>query len=76
MNKKRIEEADQDDEVICFCSGTTRAKVKQLIADGADSVDRISRITGAVSGCAGCEYPMQELLATYALPKPSEPGDA
>ncbi len=70
MSDKNPEETMPEDEVICFCSGTTRGKIKQLIEDGADSIDRISRITGAVSGCAGCEYPMQALLAEYGKLEP------
>ena len=65
MSDKKIDAATPDDEVICFCSGTKRGKIKQLIEDGADSVEKISRATGAVSGCAGCDVPVQELLAEY-----------
>ena len=57
--------SEKKDDIICVCSGTTRSKIKQLIKNGADSVDKISRATGAVSGCAGCNIPVQELLATY-----------
>ena len=70
MSDNNPEEAMLEDEVICFCSGTKRGKIKQLIEDGADSVDKISRATGAVSGCAGCDVPVQELLAEYGKLEP------
>lgn len=65
MSDQNSKEITPEDEVICFCSGTTRGKIKPLIEDGADSVDRISRATGAVSGCASCDVPVQALLAEY-----------
>lgn len=58
MNNKK-------EDIVCFCSGTTRQKIKELIESGADSVDKISRATGAVSGCAGCDIPVQELLINH-----------
>ena len=59
---------NEKEDVVCFCSGTTRQKIKQLIEEGADSVDKLSRATGAVSGCAGCDIPVQELLAKHRKP--------
>lgn len=58
MNNKK-------EDIVCFCSGTTRQKIKELIESGADSVDKISRATGAVSGCAACDIPVQELLINH-----------
>ncbi len=56
---------NNDEDVICSCSGTTQEKVKQLIESGVDDLDRISRITGACSGCGACDAPIQELLAEH-----------
>ncbi|WP_305907417.1 (2Fe-2S)-binding protein [Methylomarinum sp. Ch1-1] len=56
---------DQEQNVICYCSGTTEEKIKTLIDEGVDNLDRLSRITGACSGCGGCEYNVMELLAEY-----------
>lgn len=56
-----------DDDVICDCSGTTKAKIQQLIDDGADSLDKISRATGACSGCASCDVLVMEMLEMQAL---------
>lgn len=53
---------EDDEDVICCCSGTTRGKVRQLIDDGVDNLDRISRITGACSGCGSCDYEISEML--------------
>lgn len=51
------------DEVLCYCSGTTRRQIEQLIADGISDPERVSRITGAASGCGGCEYEFEQLFA-------------
>ena len=55
-----------DDDVICDCSGTTKAKIRQLIDDGADSLDKISRATGACSGCGSCDVLVSEMLGEQA----------
>ena len=48
-------------EVICHCSGTTKAKIKSLVEEGFD-LDAISRKTGALSGCSGCEWEIAEFI--------------
>ena len=59
--------AEQKDkkDVICFCTGTTKRKVIQLIANGATDIAKISSATGAVTGCAGCDISIMELLDEY-----------
>ena len=59
MNTKS---ADAPDEVICSCSGTTRAEIHTLFIQGMD-MEAISRRTGAISGCGGCEWDIAECLA-------------
>jgi bacterioferritin-associated ferredoxin len=54
---------DKTDDLICYCSGTTRGQVKALIDKGVDNLDSISRMTGACSGCGACETSMLEFLA-------------
>ncbi len=54
---------DRNQDIICYCSGTTFEQIKALIDDGISNLERISRITGACSGCGGCESKVQELLA-------------
>lgn len=54
---------DKTDELICYCSGTTKAQVQAMIDKGVDNLDSISRITGACSGCGACETKMLEFLA-------------
>lgn len=57
---------DKDpDEVMCFCSGTTRAQIQRLFEAGMDQ-DAISRRTGALSGCSGCEWDVAEFLKALA----------
>ncbi|WP_031435573.1 (2Fe-2S)-binding protein [Methylomarinum vadi] len=57
---------EEEQEVICDCSGTTAAKIKQLIDQGVDNLERISRITGACSGCGSCDSTVMELLEEHA----------
>jgi len=56
-------EPDSDNDILCYCAGTTRQQIKQLLAEGVTDQERISRITGAASGCGGCEFNLQELVA-------------
>ncbi len=49
------------DEIICQCSGTTRAHIQRLFEQGL-CTDDISRRTGAISGCGGCEWDIAELV--------------
>ena len=57
---------DTDNDVICYCSGTTTQQIKTLLADGIVDPERISRITGAASGCGGCEFEFHQLVAEHA----------
>lgn len=63
--------ADKEEkkDVICFCTGTTKQKVLQLIADGATDIAKISSATGAVSGCAGCDVSIMELIDKHVKTK-------
>ena len=56
------ETGSDNDDIICYCSGTTVQQIKTLIAQGTTDMERISRITGACSGCGGCEFEVQTLL--------------
>jgi bacterioferritin-associated ferredoxin len=60
--------ANAGDEVICDCSGTTRAKVCFLFEQGLDP-EAISRRTGALSGCGGCEWEIADMLKALAEEK-------
>jgi NAD(P)H-nitrite reductase large subunit len=53
--------ANQEDEVMCQCSGTRRSNIQTLYEQGMD-IDAISKWTGAVSGCGGCEWDIAEFL--------------
>jgi bacterioferritin-associated ferredoxin len=65
MNTNRVSD---DDEVVCMCSGTTRAKVRLLFQQGLDA-EAISRRTGALSGCGGCEWEIADMLKALAEEK-------
>jgi NAD(P)H-nitrite reductase large subunit len=56
---------NEDDEIMCSCSGTTRGQIQLLFKEGLD-IDAISRWTGALSGCAGCEWDIAQFLKTLA----------
>lgn len=53
----------EQQDIICSCTGTTKAKVNQLIAKGYDDLDKISSATGASTGCGSCDILILELLA-------------
>ena len=48
--------------VICTCTGTSKEKIEQLIAKGADTLDKIESATGANTGCGSCDILILELL--------------
>lgn len=63
--------ADDLDEVVCTCSGTTRAVIKALYLQGMNA-EAISRYSGAISGCGGCDWEIAEFLK--ALDKQQDAG--
>ena len=57
---------DESLDVLCPCSGTTRAQIRRHVEKGTTDLDGISRATGACSGCGGCEYDVQTWLDELA----------
>ena len=57
---------DKTKDLICYCSGTTKEKIKELVADKITDLDGISRKTGACSGCGACETLILDLIAEYS----------
>jgi bacterioferritin-associated ferredoxin len=55
--------SNQPNEVICFCSGTTKQQIKQLIDNGMDTLTRIAHETGASTGCGSCDYLIMEMIS-------------
>jgi len=53
----------KQESIICTCTGTTKEKIEQLIAKGADDLNKISSATGANTGCGSCDILIEELLA-------------
>ncbi|MEI8236993.1 MAG: (2Fe-2S)-binding protein [Methylococcaceae bacterium] len=53
------------EDVICYCSGTTKEQINALIVRGIIELDLISRQTGACSGCGACDVVIMELLAEH-----------
>lgn len=41
---------------LCYCTGTTAAKILDLIKQGKNSLEEIINATGATTGCGGCDY--------------------
>ncbi|HDY85943.1 hypothetical protein LCGC14_0560550 [marine sediment metagenome] len=58
------------DEIICDCSGTTKAKINQLIDDGKDSFEKIASATGAGTGCGSCDVLIMDILAEKSIEAP------
>ena len=49
-------------EVICYCTGTTKAQIQALLESGMDTFEKITDQTGAGTGCGGCDYLIEELI--------------
>jgi len=52
-------------EIICDCTGTTKAKVLSLIKQKAD-LDKISSATGASTGCGSCDVDIINLIDEHS----------
>ena len=52
--------------IICYCSGTTKEKIKALIENDITDLDSLSRRTGVWSGCGACENLILLLIAEYS----------
>jgi bacterioferritin-associated ferredoxin len=59
---------DKNKDVICHCSGTTKEKINELVANNITDLDEISRKTGAC--CGACEISIVELICV-ASPVPA-----
>ena len=46
--------ADPGAQVVCRCTGVSRARIEQAVADGAQDVAAVSAATRAATGCGGC----------------------
>ncbi|MFI3218653.1 MAG: (2Fe-2S)-binding protein [Methylococcales bacterium] len=53
---------NEQDTLICHCSGTTEAKIKALITNEVNTLEKIANATGATTGCGACEDSVVELL--------------
>jgi NAD(P)H-nitrite reductase large subunit len=58
--------------LICSCSGTTKAQIEVLIESGMDSITQIAEQTGASTGCGACDYLILEILAEKAKNQDSQ----
>lgn len=59
---------NQEDVVICDCTGTTKGKILSLIEQNAD-LDKISSATGATTGCGSCDYEIITLVNKHSPSK-------
>ena len=53
------------EDVIFYCSGTTKAQINALIVQGSIELDLISRQTGSCSGCGACDVEIMAFLAKH-----------
>ncbi|MCX7098014.1 MAG: (2Fe-2S)-binding protein [Methylococcales bacterium] len=56
---------DNKQDIVCYCSGTDRAKILALIDKKVTDLESLSRMTGACSGCGACEDLVLEILAEH-----------
>ena len=50
------------EDLICYCSGTTKGQITALMIQGITELDMISRLTGACSGCGACDVEITAFL--------------
>lgn len=56
------------DEVMCQCSGTTRAEIQKYFERGMN-IEEISQWSGALSGCGGCEWDIADFIKLLSAQK-------
>jgi bacterioferritin-associated ferredoxin len=61
-------------QMICFCTGTSKAKIAELVGQGMNTVEQIINETGATTGCGGCDYMLNQFI--QELCSPLETGDS
>ena len=60
MNTANIEE--EDENIVCHCTGTSQNKIKNLFTEGWTSFDAMAERSGVCSGCGGCEDAVRDLI--------------
>jgi len=45
----------KQEEIICYCTGTTKEKIAQLMHSENADLDKIISKTGATTGCGSCD---------------------
>jgi NAD(P)H-nitrite reductase large subunit len=63
MSLKDNSTQEEQEKVICSCTGTTKTKIKHLIAKGINDLDKIASATGASTGCGSCDVTILEILS-------------
>ncbi len=56
---------EEQNEIICDCTGTTKEKILSLIKQNAN-LDKISSATGACTGCGSCDITIMNLIAEHS----------
>ncbi|HIF53722.1 MAG: (2Fe-2S)-binding protein [Methylococcales bacterium] len=55
-------DVEENEQIICTCTGTTKTKILQLIDQGAKDLDQIASATGASTGCGSCDVEVMDIL--------------
>jgi len=61
------DKVNDDLEVICTCTGTTKEKIHQLIDKGSNDLDKISSATGATTGCGACDATILDIIKEHEV---------
>lgn len=62
---------NENNEIICDCTGTTTKKVLSLIKQNAD-LETISSATGACTGCGSCDVDIINLIKEHSAQQASD----
>lgn len=53
---------DDKEDLLCYCTGTTRSKIQQLLNEQMMDLKAIINETGVTTGCAACEYDVTQFV--------------
>lgn len=48
--------------MVCVCKRVSEARIRKVVASGADSFEEVQHLTNCSTGCGTCEGAVRELL--------------
>jgi len=66
MNTPEKTQESLPEEIICYCTGTTKKKITSLIQTKKANTEQIISSTGATTGCGSCDVTVMDFIAEHS----------